>query len=138
MDIKLHEIPVRDIVNGYKDSQEEGVVAYGGLLDVRPKYQREFVYDEKKRNAVIDTVLKDFPLNVMYWAVNGDGTYEVIDGQQRTTDTLHGTDGHTGECLGIGLRVGHNWLVPLDSLLIAACTILGEVANDIAHLTSEL
>ena len=84
MDIKLHEIPVRDIVNGYKDSQEEGVVAYGGLLDVRPKYQREFVYDEKKRNAVIDTVLKDFPLNVMYWAVNGDGTYEVIDGQQRT------------------------------------------------------
>ena len=84
MDIKLHEIPVRDIVKGYKDSQEEGVVAYGGLLDVRPKYQREFVYDEKKRNAVIDTVLKDFPLNVMYWAVNGDGTYEVIDGQQRT------------------------------------------------------
>lgn len=38
----------------------------------------------KKRNAVIDTVQKDFPLNVMYWAVNGDGTYEVIDGQQRT------------------------------------------------------
>lgn len=84
MEIKLHEIAVRDLVEGYRDSQEEGVVAYGGRLDVRPKYQREFVYDEKKRNAVIDTVLKDFPLNVMYWAVNGDGTYEVIDGQQRT------------------------------------------------------
>lgn len=84
MNIKINEITVRDLFKGYKDSQEEGVVAYGGLLDVRPKYQREFVYDEKKRNAVIDTVLKDFPLNVMYWAVNNDGTYEVIDGQQRT------------------------------------------------------
>ena len=84
MDIKLHEIPVRDLFKGYKDSQEEGVVAYNGLLDIRPKYQREFVYDEKKRNAVIDTVLKNYPLNVMYWAVNSDGTYEVIDGQQRT------------------------------------------------------
>ena len=58
MDIKLHEIAIRDLVEGYRDSQEEGVVAYGGRLDVRPKYQREFVYDEKKRNAVIDTVLK--------------------------------------------------------------------------------
>lgn len=84
MDIKLHEISVRDLFKGYKDSQEEGVVAYGGLLDIRPKYQREFVYDDKKRNAVIDTVLKDYPLNVMYWAVNDNGTYEVIDGQQRT------------------------------------------------------
>ncbi len=47
MDIKLHEIPVRDLFKGYKDSQEEGVVAYNGLLDIRPKYQREFVYEEK-------------------------------------------------------------------------------------------
>ena len=84
MNIKLHEVTIRDLFKGYKDSQEEGVVAYSGLLDIRPKYQREFVYDDKKRNAVIDTVQKDFPLNVMYWAVNGDGTYEVIDGQQRT------------------------------------------------------
>ena len=84
MNIKLHEVTIRDLFNGYKDSQEEGVVAYSGLLDIRPKYQREFVYDDNKRNAVIDTVQKDFPLNVMYWAVNGDGTYEVIDGQQRT------------------------------------------------------
>lgn len=84
MKIQLNEITIRDLYNGYKDSQEEGVVAYSGLLDIRPKYQREFVYDDKKRNAVIDTVLKDYPLNVMYWAVNGNGTYEVIDGQQRT------------------------------------------------------
>ena len=84
MKIELHEIKIRDVVAGYLDSAEEGVVGYGGKLDIRPKYQREFVYDEKKRNAVIDTVFKGFPLNVMYWVKNDDGNYEVLDGQQRT------------------------------------------------------
>jgi hypothetical protein len=41
------------------------------------------VYDEKKRNAVLDTICKDFPLNVIYWVKNEDGTFEVLDGQQR-------------------------------------------------------
>ncbi len=84
MKIELKEITVRELVNGYEDNQEEGVVAFGGKLDVRPPYQREFIYKEKQREAVIDTIAKDFPLNVMYWAVRQDGTYEVIDGQQRT------------------------------------------------------
>ena len=84
MKIELHEITVHDIVNGYVDSAEEGVVGYGGQLDIRPKYQREFIYDAKKRAAVIDTIRKGFPLNVMYWVVTDEGTYEVMDGQQRT------------------------------------------------------
>jgi len=84
MKIELHKIPVREVVNGFKDSGIEGVVAYGGKLDVRPKYQREFVYKEKQRNAVIETIKKGFPLNVMYWMVKEDGTYEMLDGQQRT------------------------------------------------------
>ncbi len=84
MKIELREITVRQVADGYLDSAEEGVVGYGGLLDIRPKYQREFVYDEKKRNAVIDTIRKGFPLNVMYWVVTDQGTYEVMDGQQRT------------------------------------------------------
>lgn len=84
MKIELKEIAVREVTNGYLDSAEEGVVGYGGQLDIRPKYQREFVYDEKKRNAVIDTIRKDFPLNVMYWVITDQGTYEVMDGQQRT------------------------------------------------------
>lgn len=84
MKIELHEITVRDVVKGYADSAEEGVVAYGGKLDIRPKYQREFVYDAKKRDAVINTIRKGFPLNVMYWVVGDQGTYEVLDGQQRT------------------------------------------------------
>jgi hypothetical protein len=84
MKIELKEITVRDLTNGYEDNQENGVIGYGGKLDIRPPYQREFIYKDKQREAVIDTITKDFPLNVMYWAVREDGSFEVIDGQQRT------------------------------------------------------
>lgn len=84
MKIELHEISIREIAENYVDNAEEGVVGYDGKLNIRPKYQREFVYDEKKRNAVIDTIRNKFPLNVMYWVKNDDGTFEVLDGQQRT------------------------------------------------------
>lgn len=84
MKIELYEISIREIAKNYVDNAEEGVVGYDGKLNIRPKYQREFVYDEKKRNAVIDTIRNEFPLNVMYWVKNDDGTFEVLDGQQRT------------------------------------------------------
>ncbi len=84
MKIELHQIPVREVIANYKDSAEEGVVAYAGKLDVRPKYQREFVYNGKQRDAVIETIKKDFPLNVLYWVKTDEGKYEVLDGQQRT------------------------------------------------------
>src|SRR4051794_20916154 len=84
MKIELHEIPVRDVVNGFANNAEEGVFGYGGKLNIRPKYQREFIYSDDKRNEVIRTVRKGFPLNVMYWVENPDGTFEMLDGQQRT------------------------------------------------------
>lgn len=84
MKIELNEISIREVAENYVDNAEDGVVGYNGKLNIRPKYQREFVYDEKQRNAVIDTIRKGFPLNVMYWVKNEDGTYEVLDGQQRT------------------------------------------------------
>lgn len=84
MKIELKEITVKELTEGYQDNSEAGVVGFGGNLDIRPVYQREFIYKDKQRDAVIDTVRKDFPLNVMYWAVREDGNYEVIDGQQRT------------------------------------------------------
>jgi hypothetical protein len=84
MKIELKEISVRELTDGYQDNDENGVVGFGGKLDIRPPYQREFIYKDKQRDAVINTVTKDFPLNVMYWAVREDGNYEVIDGQQRT------------------------------------------------------
>lgn len=84
MKIDLHRIPVRDVVKDYKDSDELGVSAYGGKLDIRPKYQREFVYSGAQRDEVIRTIKNDFPLNVMYWVKTDQGNFEVLDGQQRT------------------------------------------------------
>ncbi len=98
MKIELVEISIRDIVNGYKDSNDEGIVAYGGRLNVRPPYQREFVYKDRQRDEVIKSIMAEFPLNVMYWIIsegsykveNGkiilsdDAKFELLDGQQRT------------------------------------------------------
>ena len=89
MKIELKQISVRDLVKGFKDNDEEGVVGYNGKLDIRPPYQRLFIYEAKERNAVIDTVTKDFPLNVMYWAVRDDGFFEVIDGQQKNIVNMY-------------------------------------------------
>jgi C_GCAxxG_C_C family probable redox protein len=66
------------------DSEENGVVGYSGKLNIRPAFQREFVYKDKQRNAVIETVVKGFPLNVMYWVEDESGNFELLDGQQRT------------------------------------------------------
>lgn len=84
MNITLTEISIRELTVGYTDNAEAGVVGFAGRLDIRPAYQREFVYNDKRRDAVIDSVFKNYPLNVMYWAVRDDGGFEVIDGQQRT------------------------------------------------------
>ena len=84
MEVELKQIRVRDIVAGYADNGDDGVVAFGGKLDVRPPYQREFIYKDKQRDAVIDTVIEGFPLNVLYWVDREDGSYEILDGQQRT------------------------------------------------------
>ena len=91
--IELKEILIREVANGYSNDNEEGVVGYGGLLNIRPKYQREFVYKDKQRNSVIETVQKNFPLNVMYWVKNDDGSFEVLDGQQRTISICEFVEG---------------------------------------------
>lgn len=69
MKIELKEITVRELTDSYEDNANGGVVGFGGKLDIRPPYQREFIYKDKQRDAVITTVIKEFPLNVMYWAV---------------------------------------------------------------------
>ena len=84
MTTELKEITIREVANNYINDNEEGVIGYGNKLNIRPKYQREFVYKDKQRDSVIETVQKNFPLNVMYWVKNEDETYEVLDGQQRT------------------------------------------------------
>lgn len=97
MEIKRVSIKIVDLCDGYKNDSEEdierGVYAYHGKLCVRPAFQRMFVYDKKQENAVIDTALKGFPLNIMYWVDNGDGTYDCLDGQQRTISLCNFVDG---------------------------------------------
>lgn len=78
-------LTVRDLVNGYNEDTKTGhVEAFGGKLDVRPPYQRSFIYEQEAQRAVINTVMEGFPLNVMYWAKCDDGSFELMDGQQRT------------------------------------------------------
>lgn len=93
MNIELKEITIQELSDGFQDNNENGVVGFGGKLDIRPSYQREFIYKDKQRDAVINTITKNFPLNVMYWAVREDGTFEVIDGQQRTISICQYVDG---------------------------------------------
>ncbi len=84
MEITMHEIPVSEVAADYVDTPATGCRGYGGKLNIRPTFQREFVYNEAQRDAVIRTVKSGFPLNVMYWVQSDDGTYEMLDGQQRT------------------------------------------------------
>ena len=104
MKIEPHELTIREISENYIDNAEDGVIGYGGRLNIRPKYQREFVYDEAKRNAVIQTIRNGFPLNVMYWVKNEDGTFEVLDGQQRTISFCQYVTG----CFSLDNRAFHN------------------------------
>lgn len=88
-------IKVSDLVNGYINDNATGAVeAYDGRLNVRPAYQREFVWDKgsstggKKQEALIDSIMKGYPINVMYWVKigqnqAGEDLYECLDGQQR-------------------------------------------------------
>lgn len=108
MKIESRRISVRDLVEGYKDNGEGGVVGYGGKLDIRPPYQREFVYRDAQRAAVINTVRHDYPLNVMYWADHGDGTYEVMDGQQRTISLGQYASGNFSFDFGHGPKAFYN------------------------------
>lgn len=83
MNIIEKKLKVSELIEGYEDRGEGGVVGLHGILNIRPAYQREFVYNETQQKAVINTVLKGFPLNTMYFATNINGGYEVLDGQQR-------------------------------------------------------
>ena len=88
MKISQQHIKVSDIFSGYTNNGDDGVFAFGGRLAIRPPYQREFVYNESQSEAVIHTILRGFPLNVMYWVKTGEDSYEILDGQQRTLSIM--------------------------------------------------
>ena len=95
------QIKVSDLIEGFMEDNTTGqVTSMNGRLNIRPAYQREFVWDKgadnggKKQIALIDSILSGFPINVMYFVktgVNQDGEdmYEVLDGQQRIITMCH-------------------------------------------------
>lgn len=113
MKIKLHRIPIRDLHEGYVNSGYNGVIGYGGALDIRPEFQREFVYDMAQQQAVIETIRAGFPLNVMYWSAQpdpdfGQPTYEMLDGQQRSISICEYVEGIFSVMVGKNPKNFHN------------------------------
>lgn len=89
MKTELHtEWTIADICDGfvYNELEAKGLFGMGGRLTIQPEYQRNYIYADGKRDvAVIDSVLKGYPLGVIYFVRTADGRYEVLDGQQRIT-----------------------------------------------------
>ena len=82
------KIKISKLAKNYQNNNIKGVFGMDGELNIRPPYQREFVYDDKKRNEVIRTILRNLPLNTFWFSKNNQGTYEVLDGQQRSISFL--------------------------------------------------
>ena len=93
MHIEQRKVTVREVTENYFNDAEEGVTGYSERLDIRPKYQREFVYKDTQRDEVIRSVMRGLPLNVIYWAKIGEDAYELLDGQQRTIFLCEYIDG---------------------------------------------
>lgn len=93
---KLVEKTVAELVAGYQENKKTGeVVAFNGNLVLNPPFQREYIYGDKQAQAVIETILNDAPLGVMYWTKNVDKPMECLDGRQRAQSICRfvGTDG---------------------------------------------
>lgn len=79
---------VGDVCKGFVFDRNEGKGLFGldGQLIIQPEYQRNYIYGDGKRDvAVVESLLKDYPLGLIYFVKNADGMYEVLDGQQRIT-----------------------------------------------------
>ena len=81
MEIELKLIKVKDVFKGFVDNDDDGVFAFDGKLAIRPPYQREFVYDSDKSEAVLQTVIKSFPLNIMYWVQTKGEKFDSQDSE---------------------------------------------------------
>lgn len=82
------DLTVKDINDGfvYNEYEGKGLFGWSGRLTIQPEYQRNYIYaDGKKDVAVVDSLLKGYPLGLLYFVKTGENTYEVLDGQQRIT-----------------------------------------------------
>ena len=82
------DITIKDICEGFVYNEYEGKGLFGlaGKLTIQPEYQRNYIYaDGKKDVAVIESVIKGYPLGLIYFNKTSNGQFEVLDGQQRIT-----------------------------------------------------
>src|SRR6059036_3300341 len=87
MKAELHHYAVSEIVDGfvYNEFEGRGLFGLAGKLVIQPEYQRNYIYNDGKRDvAVIYSLLKGYPIGLIYFNVVGD-RLEVLDGQQRIT-----------------------------------------------------
>ena len=90
MEATLHTYTVKELCEQFDYSEVDGKGLYGlaGKLTIQPEYQRNYLYSENKSEkeiAVIDSVLKKYPLGLLYFNKLPNGRLEVLDGQQRLT-----------------------------------------------------
>ena len=88
MKTHLETYTIEQICKGFVYNVLEGRGLFGleGKLTIQPEYQRNYIYADGKRDvAVIDSLLKEYPLGLIYFCRTGDGRLEVLDGQQRIT-----------------------------------------------------
>lgn len=84
----LTDLTVKDICAGfvYNEYEGKGLYGWGGKLTIQPEYQRNYIYNDGKKDvAVIESLLKGYPLGLLYFVKTKSGQYEVLDGQQRIT-----------------------------------------------------
>ena len=81
-------LTIEDICNGfvYNSIENKGLYGWSGKLTIQPEYQRNYIYADGKRDvAVIDSILKEYPIGLLYFVKVAEDKYEVLDGQQRIT-----------------------------------------------------
>jgi hypothetical protein len=82
------DITIKDVCVGfiYNELEGKGLFGLSGKLTIQPEYQRNYIYADGKRDvAVIESILKGYPLGLIYFNKVSDAVLEVLDGQQRIT-----------------------------------------------------
>lgn len=127
MRTELRQYKVKDIVEGFEYNELEGKGLFGlnGRLTIQPEYQRNYIYaDGKKDVAVVQSLLKGYPLGLIYFNKSGTDSLEVLDGQQRITSFGRYVQGRFAVKDDMGMEQVFDGLAPEKQQLILQSTIL--------------
>lgn len=84
MNVTFQQVSIKQIVKGYiYNDKKNKARCLSNHLNLRPSYQRNYIYDEKQQKKLISSIKKGYPINSIYWCGTRSGNYECLDGQQR-------------------------------------------------------